>query len=92
MNSCWLFLLTLEIYAREFDESLMSSISLVYYEDAVENLPPSPDVGNYVIVEVTVVRTLSRLTHCTKIWPYLHSTICNLAISVCRILVPQMET
>ncbi|KAL0672075.1 hypothetical protein Bca4012_000055 [Brassica carinata] len=36
---------------REFDESLMSSISLVYHEDDVENLPPSPDVSNYVIIE-----------------------------------------
>ncbi|CAN8257414.1 unnamed protein product [Cochlearia groenlandica] len=38
-------------FFREFDESLMSSISLVYYEDNVENLPPSPDVSNYVIIE-----------------------------------------
>ncbi|KFK24628.1 hypothetical protein AALP_AA8G004100 [Arabis alpina] len=38
-------------FFREFDESLMSSISLVYYEDDVENLPPSPDVGNYVTIE-----------------------------------------
>ena len=59
MNSCWLFLLFLDFYGREFDESLMSSISLVYYEDDVENLPPSPDVSNYVVIEVTVVRTLS---------------------------------
>jgi RNA polymerase II C-terminal domain phosphatase-like 1/2 len=51
MNSCWLFLLFLDFYGREFDESLMSSISLVYYEDDVENLPPSPDVSNYVVIE-----------------------------------------
>lgn len=69
MNSCWLFLLFLYIYGREFDESLMSSISLVYYEDDVENLPPSPDVSNYVVIEVTVVRTLSLLTYCTNFGP-----------------------
>uniref|UniRef100_A0A1J3JHL1 protein-serine/threonine phosphatase n=1 Tax=Noccaea caerulescens TaxID=107243 RepID=A0A1J3JHL1_NOCCA len=39
------------IFFREFDENLMSSISLVYYEDDVENLPPSPDVSNYVSIE-----------------------------------------
>lgn len=71
MNSCWLVLLFPDIYGREFDESLMSSISLVYYEDDVENLPPSPDVSNYVVIEVTVVRTLSLLMDCTKIWPQL---------------------
>ncbi|CAH8269724.1 unnamed protein product [Arabidopsis lyrata] len=38
-------------FFKEFDESLMSSISLVYYEDDVENLPPSPDVSNYVVIE-----------------------------------------
>ncbi|XP_024012001.1 RNA polymerase II C-terminal domain phosphatase-like 2 [Eutrema salsugineum] len=38
-------------FFKEFDESLMSSISLVYYEDDVENLPPSPDVSNYVTIE-----------------------------------------
>lgn len=47
----------------------MSSISLVYYEDDVENLPPSPDVSNYVVIEVTVVRTLSLLTYCTNFGP-----------------------
>lgn len=38
-------------FFKEFDESLMSSISLVYHEDDVETLPPSPDVSNYVIIE-----------------------------------------
>ncbi|KAF2580286.1 hypothetical protein F2Q68_00000037 [Brassica cretica] len=38
-------------FFKEFDESLMSSISLVYHEDDVENLPPSPDVSNYVVIE-----------------------------------------
>lgn len=75
MNSCWLFLPFPDIYAREFDESLMSSISLVYYEDDVENLPPSPDVSNYVIIEVSLVRTLSLLMYCTDIWPYLQYAI-----------------
>lgn len=46
-------LTVLDICAREFDESLMSSISLVYHEDDVETLPPSPDVSNYVIIEVS---------------------------------------
>lgn len=59
-NELMLVVLTvLDICAREFDESLMSSISLVYHEDDVENLPPSPDVSNYVIIEVSLVRTLS---------------------------------
>lgn len=76
MNSCWLFLLFLDIYAREFDENLMSSISLVYYEDDVENLPPSPDVSNYVSIEVIVVRTLSLLTYCTEIYNIRPGYIC----------------
>ncbi|CAA7061817.1 unnamed protein product [Microthlaspi erraticum] len=39
------------IFFREFDENLMSSISSVNYEDDVDNLPPSPDVSNYVSIE-----------------------------------------
>ncbi|XP_010423929.1 PREDICTED: RNA polymerase II C-terminal domain phosphatase-like 2 [Camelina sativa] len=38
-------------FFKEFDESLMNSISLVYYEDDVKNLPPPPDVSNYVVIE-----------------------------------------
>ncbi|XP_010543883.1 PREDICTED: RNA polymerase II C-terminal domain phosphatase-like 2 [Tarenaya hassleriana] len=38
-------------FFKDFDETLMSSISLVYYEDEVGNLPPAPDVSNYLVTE-----------------------------------------
>ncbi|CAH2074573.1 unnamed protein product [Thlaspi arvense] len=49
-------------FFREFDESLMSSISLVFYEDDVENLPPSLDVGNYVTIEDPGVASNGNIT------------------------------
>lgn len=38
--------------SREFDEIFLRRISEVFYEDEVVNLPPSPDVSNYLISEV----------------------------------------
>jgi RNA polymerase II C-terminal domain phosphatase-like 1/2 len=47
--SCNLYL---KCYAsREFDENLLRRISEVYYEDEVVNLPPAPDVSNYMMSE-----------------------------------------
>lgn len=37
---------------REFDEIFLRRISEIFYEDEVVNLPPSPDVSNYLISEV----------------------------------------
>lgn len=46
------FLLFNAIVSREFDEILLRRISEVFYEDEVVNLPPAPDVSNYLMSEV----------------------------------------
>uniref|UniRef100_A0A2P2M1I3 protein-serine/threonine phosphatase n=1 Tax=Rhizophora mucronata TaxID=61149 RepID=A0A2P2M1I3_RHIMU len=38
-------------FFKEFDENLIRRISEVFYEDEVTNLPPSPDVSNYMMSE-----------------------------------------
>ncbi|PON73533.1 HAD-like domain containing protein [Parasponia andersonii] len=38
-------------FFKEFDEILLRRISDVFYEDDVVNLPPSPDVSNYLMSE-----------------------------------------
>ncbi|KAM5560389.1 RNA polymerase II C-terminal domain phosphatase-like 2 [Rosa sericea] len=38
-------------FFKEFDEIFLRRISEVFYEDEVVNLPPSPDVSNYLISE-----------------------------------------
>jgi len=40
---------------REFDEILIRRMSEVFYEDEVKSLPP-PDVINYMMAEVFVLR------------------------------------
>jgi len=46
------FLICNAIVSREFDEILLRRISEVFYEDVVLNLPPAPDVSNYLMSEV----------------------------------------
>jgi RNA polymerase II C-terminal domain phosphatase-like 1/2 len=41
---------------REFDEILIRRMSEVFYEDEVKSLPPPPDVINYMMAEVFVLR------------------------------------
>ncbi|KDP24468.1 hypothetical protein JCGZ_25032 [Jatropha curcas] len=38
-------------FFKEFDENLLRRISEVFYEDEVINLPPAPDVSNYMMSE-----------------------------------------
>ncbi|PQQ06937.1 RNA polymerase II C-terminal domain phosphatase-like 2 isoform X3 [Prunus yedoensis var. nudiflora] len=38
-------------FFKEFDEILLRRISEVFYEDEVVNLPPAPDVSNYLMSE-----------------------------------------
>ncbi|KAG6643385.1 RNA polymerase II C-terminal domain phosphatase-like 2 [Carya illinoinensis] len=38
-------------FFKEFDENLLRRISEIFYEDEVVNLPPAPDVSNYMISE-----------------------------------------
>ncbi|XP_004302639.1 PREDICTED: RNA polymerase II C-terminal domain phosphatase-like 2 [Fragaria vesca subsp. vesca] len=38
-------------FFKEFDEIFLRRISEIFYEDEVVNLPPSPDVSNYLISE-----------------------------------------
>ncbi|XP_015897198.2 RNA polymerase II C-terminal domain phosphatase-like 2 isoform X1 [Ziziphus jujuba] len=38
-------------FFKEFDENLLRRISEIFYEDDVMNLPPSPDVSNYLMSE-----------------------------------------
>ncbi|CAN6724099.1 unnamed protein product [Malus baccata var. baccata] len=38
-------------FFKEFDEILLRRISGVFYEDEVVNLPPAPDVSNYLMSE-----------------------------------------
>ncbi|KAJ4835042.1 RNA polymerase II C-terminal domain phosphatase-like 2 [Turnera subulata] len=38
-------------FFREFDDNLIRRISEVFYEDEVTNLPPAPDVSNYMMSE-----------------------------------------
>ncbi|KAM0991453.1 hypothetical protein ACFX13_010008 [Malus domestica] len=40
-------------FFKEFDEILLRRISGVFYEDEVVNLPPAPDVSNYLMFEDT---------------------------------------
>lgn len=41
---------------REFDEGLLPSISEVHFDDELDHVPSSPDVGNYLISEVDFVK------------------------------------
>lgn len=41
-----------DVPSREFDENLLRSISEIFYEDEVVNLPSAPDVSNYLMPEV----------------------------------------
>lgn len=45
--------------SREFDENLIRRISEVFYEDEVINLPPAPDVSNYMMSEVSELKYLA---------------------------------
>lgn len=38
-------------FFKEFDENLLRSISEIFYEDEVVNLPSAPDVSNYLMPE-----------------------------------------
>jgi RNA polymerase II C-terminal domain phosphatase-like 1/2 len=38
--------------SREFNMNLLQRISEVFYEDEVVNLPPAPDVSDYMMPEV----------------------------------------
>lgn len=44
--------------SREFDENLLRRISEIFYEDEVVNLPPAPDVSNYLMSEVYELKTI----------------------------------
>ncbi|OMO85081.1 Double-stranded RNA-binding protein [Corchorus capsularis] len=39
------------LFFKEFDENVLRKISEVFYEDEVVNLPPAPDVSNYLMSE-----------------------------------------
>lgn len=41
-----------DVPSREFDENLLRSVSEIFYEDEVANLPLAPDVSNYLMPEV----------------------------------------
>ena len=41
---------------REFVEILIRRMSEAFYEDEVKSLPPPPDVINYMMAEVFVLR------------------------------------
>ena len=45
--------ITLEIDDREFDEGLLRRIPEISYEDDVKDTPSPPDVGNYLVSEVS---------------------------------------
>lgn len=51
-NGLWVSFFFVMLESREFDENLLRRISEVFYEDEVVNLPPAPDVSNYMISEV----------------------------------------
>lgn len=38
-------------FFKEFDENLLRRISDIFYEDEIKNLPPAPDVSNYMMSE-----------------------------------------
>ncbi|MQL78253.1 hypothetical protein Taro_010664 [Colocasia esculenta] len=42
-------------FFKEFDEGLLPRISDVFYEDELVDFPSAPDVGNYLISEVSAV-------------------------------------
>ncbi|KAL5991485.1 hypothetical protein ACLOJK_012394 [Asimina triloba] len=42
-------------FFKDFDEKLLRRISEICYEDEVLELPPAPDVGNYLMAEDTAV-------------------------------------
>jgi hypothetical protein len=39
---------------RDFDDGLLQKIPQIAYEDDIKDIPPAPDVSNYLVSEVTV--------------------------------------
>lgn len=59
-------------YSREFDENLLRRITEVFYEDDVLNLPPAPDVSNYLMSEVYELANILFLIGSINVYFYLH--------------------
>lgn len=53
------WLLNIELHGsidRDFDEGLLPRITSVLYEDEIQDISSAPDVGNYLISEVGLMK------------------------------------